>query len=68
MDLAQAYIGAGRCEEALDVLENAGSNYLIFNRDVQLILTCCLKTDPAWDPLRDNPRFKALLKRLKMAE
>jgi serine/threonine-protein kinase len=53
-NLAEIYVMVGEHEAALDQLE-----YL-------LSIPCpisppLLRADPLWDPLRDNPRFQALL-------
>ncbi len=54
LDLAQIYVIIGEYDKAIDNIE-----YL-------LSVPCCLsvpllKLDPAWDPLRDHPRFQKLL-------
>jgi serine/threonine protein kinase/tetratricopeptide (TPR) repeat protein len=55
--LAQVYGQVGRHEEAIDLLErllgSVYSNALTHHR---------LKLDPVWDPLREHPRFRALLR------
>jgi hypothetical protein len=54
--LALVYVGLNRNEQALDLLEHAfadRSNGLVF-----------LKVEPELDPLRSNPRFVALQKKL----
>ena len=47
----------GKTDEAFDWLDKAieGSSYWLFT----------LKVSPEWDPLRNNPRFKKVLERLK---
>ncbi len=53
-ELAAVYVRLGRQDEAIDQLE-----YLL---TVPSYLTvACLRLDPTWDSLRDNPRFQALL-------
>jgi TolB-like protein/Flp pilus assembly protein TadD len=52
LDLARIYADAGEPERALDIIE----------RLLQLpgeLNTTLLRNDPAWDPLRANPRFRA---------
>jgi tetratricopeptide (TPR) repeat protein len=56
--LALVYAHIGRPDEALDLVEQLlGMRY-----DDPLTLVT-LRTDARWDPLRDHPRFKELLKR-----
>jgi len=50
----------GKREEALEALEKAYED-----RDMQLSL---LKADPVYDPLRSEPRFQALLRRMNFPE
>ena len=50
----------GKREEALETLEKAYED-----RDIYLSL---LKVDPVYDPLRSDPRFKALLRRMNFPE
>jgi len=53
-DLARIYVMVGEFDAAIDKLE--------FLLDVPSELTVpLLRLDPAWDPLRDHPRFKKLL-------
>ncbi len=53
--LAQMYVMVGEEERALEVLEEllVGPSHVSRPR---------LKADPTWAPLRDNPRFQALVK------
>jgi tetratricopeptide (TPR) repeat protein len=53
--IALVHAGLERWEPALDWLERGYDH-----RDVHLIF---LPIDPKWDPLRDHPRFTALLER-----
>jgi hypothetical protein len=55
-----AHLGMGNKEEALADLEKAYSEHL--NN-----LTT-LKVDPAFDPLRSDPRFQDLLRRVGLAQ
>lgn len=56
--LAQIYAWVGREEEALDILER------LMNTVYESSVTpASLKTWPIWEPLYDNPRFQALLKK-----
>ena len=56
IDLAQIYTIVGETESALDLIEQALSKPS--NLSVGL-----LRLDPIWDPLRDHPRFQALLEK-----
>jgi tetratricopeptide (TPR) repeat protein len=56
--LAGVYARTGHPDEALDLI----GRLLVMNYDDPLTITG-LKLDPYWDPLRDNPKFKELLKR-----
>jgi hypothetical protein len=58
--VAIVYIGLGKTETAMDWMERAfadRSNGLVF-----------LKVEPEVDPLRSNPRFIALQKRLNFPD
>jgi len=57
VEYAAAYVGLGRHDEALDHLERAYEA-----RDPGL---AGLGSDPLWDPLRGEPRFQRLLRRLR---
>jgi hypothetical protein len=54
VDQAAAWSALGETERAIGLLEDARSS-----RDPRLV---SLRTDPVWDPLRPEPRFKALLR------
>ncbi|MFY0599657.1 MAG: tetratricopeptide repeat protein [Cyclobacteriaceae bacterium] len=56
LDFAVIYTGIGDFEKAMDFLEEA-----VENKRSAIIF---LKVNPIWDPMRKNPRFKTLLKRL----
>lgn len=58
LDYAVIYTGIGEYDKAMDYLEEAVSN-----RRSAIIY---LGVNPIWDPIRKNPRFKALLKRLML--
>jgi len=55
-ELARILTQAGEADAALDEIEQilAGPGYLSVHR---------LRLDPRWDPIRDHPRFQALLER-----
>ncbi len=55
-----AHLGAGNKEEALADLEKAYSEHY------SVVVT--LKVEPAFDPLRSDPRFQDLLRRVGLAE
>ena len=57
---AWAYIGMGKKNEALAWLDKA------YARHSNIIDT--LKVDPAWDPLRSDPRFQHLVRRVGLAQ
>ena len=50
------HTGLGDNDQAFEWLESAYQE-----RDVQLI---SIKVDPVWDPLRSDPRFQDLLKKM----
>jgi serine/threonine protein kinase len=57
--VAIVYVGLGVSEQALHWLENAGN-------DVATWLTLFVKCDPRCDPLRSDPRFVDLLRRMRL--
>jgi serine/threonine-protein kinase len=58
--IALVHVGLGENEEALQWLEKGYEK-----RDGNMIL---LKVSPIWDPLRDDPRFQELLRRMNFPE
>lgn len=56
VERAAAHSALGQVDEALDLLEEARDR-----RDPYLV---SLRTDPVWDPLRPDDRFKAILRSL----
>ena len=58
-DLAQIHTALGNVDEAFRWLERA-----VEVRDADLFMT---KVWPVWDPLRDDPRFDRLLRRLNLS-
>jgi adenylate cyclase len=58
--IAPAYIGMGNNDQAILWLEKAYAQH-------SNGLTA-LKVDPAYDPLRDNPHFRTLLRRVGLAQ
>jgi serine/threonine-protein kinase len=54
--LAQVYVMVGKYDAALDKLE-----FLLSPRAPKYITAPILRLDPIYDPLRNNPRFQALL-------
>ncbi len=56
--LAVVYTHSGHLEDAIDLIERL----LAMNYDDPLTVQM-LKLDPTWDPLRNNPKFKELLKK-----
>jgi len=59
-DIALAYLGLGDKSQALAHLEKGF--------DERSGLVTWLKVDPLWDPLRDEPRFQSLVRRLNFPE
>ena len=57
---AWAYVGMGKKNEALAWLDKA------YGQHSNIIDT--LKVDPAWDPLRSDPRFQALVQRVGLMQ
>jgi serine/threonine protein kinase/tetratricopeptide (TPR) repeat protein len=62
LDLARFQIGMGNKEEALETLEKAVTSGPHYTNLVRL------KTNPQWAPLRSEPRFKALLRKVGLPE
>ena len=58
--LAQAYIALGYTNEAITQLENAYTTHSLGMIQLQI--------DPAFEPIRNEPRFKALLKKMRFDE
>jgi len=56
IELAKIYARVGEADRALDLIEEL----LSIPSDLSVGL---LRLDPAWDPLRDHPRFQALLEK-----
>jgi Flp pilus assembly protein TadD len=54
-ELARIYALVGEHEAAIELLE------LLLSRPSQMSVAL-LRLDPVWDPIRDHPRFQALLK------
>jgi tetratricopeptide (TPR) repeat protein len=54
LDMAYIYAWSGQYEEAIEILENLLSVPSPVNRNL-------LRITPDWDPLRDHPRFQALI-------
>ena len=54
--LAIVYTMTGDYDKAIDLLE-----YLLENPS--MLQAAVLRLHPQWDPLRDNPRFRALLEK-----
>jgi TolB-like protein/DNA-binding winged helix-turn-helix (wHTH) protein/Tfp pilus assembly protein PilF len=57
---AWAYIGMGKKDETVASLEKA------YARHSNMMDT--LKVEPAWDPLRNDPRFQSLVRRVGLAQ
>ncbi len=55
-DLPRVYSMVGEPDRAIDVLERILSRPGRYSVHI-------LRPDPTWDPLRDHPRFQALLER-----
>jgi hypothetical protein len=60
MRIATLYLYAGKHDQALDWLEIA------FQEKMQNLIY--LNVQPKWDPLRDDPRFQALIRQMNFPE
>jgi len=58
--LAKAYVDLGERDKAI--------NELIKAYEIRLSSLCWLKVEPQMDPLRDDPRYKDLMKKVHLAE
>lgn len=58
---AEAALTCPECEQAAPWYDRAGFE----DRDMQMVR---LKGNPKWDPVRDHPRFRALLRRMKLPD
>jgi hypothetical protein len=58
-DLAEIYARAGRNDEAIGLI----SEFLNARSGFAGITPVMLRLAPSWDPLRDDPRFQALLEK-----
>ena len=58
LQLAKVYVAIDDCNEALNKLEKAYqvSDVWMYN----------LNSDPVFDPIRSEPRFKAILKKMNL--
>ena len=56
-------LGLGEHDQALAWLEAVEKE-----RPANVILTAWLKPEPIWDPLRSDPRFQALLRRMNFPQ
>ena len=54
--LAKTYAMNGDVDHALPLIEH------LLQSEISLISPAILQLDPAWDPIRDDPRFQGLLK------
>jgi len=57
VEMARAFVGIGKLDDAYPYLETA-----VVKGDRNLLT---LWTDPGWDALRDDPRFREILRRLR---
>ena len=57
--MAKIYSGLGDKEQGFDALERA-------YEDRSIVSVAYLKTNPMFDPLRSDPRFKELLRRTNL--
>jgi hypothetical protein len=58
--LAKAYVDLGERDQAI--------NELIKAYEIRLSSLCWLKVEPQMDPLRDDPRYKDLMKKVHLTE
>jgi len=61
MELAKIYTRVGEADKALDQIDELLSIPCEFSVGL-------LRLDPVWDPLRDHPRFQALLKEYEVEQ
>jgi tetratricopeptide (TPR) repeat protein len=61
IEIAKIYTRVGEADKALDLIDEL----LSIPCDLSVDL---LRLDPVWDPLRDNPRFQALLEKYEVEQ
>ena len=61
IELAKIYTRVGETDKALDLIDEL----LSIPCDLSVGL---LRLDPVWDPLRDHPRFQALLEKYEVEQ
>ena len=65
--VAMVHVGLGNREEALRYLELDADNLplrITFSRPDMGWTNIMLKADPIWDPIREDPRFEAVLRKM----
>ena len=67
-DIALVHLGLGDIDSALNNLEAASNEAPAVMQRIGVVfpLLACLKVDPLWDPIRSDPRFERILKRLNL--
>ena len=61
--LAAAYLGLRQNDKALAALEDAVNEH-----DISLVTSSSLVPDKLWDPLRQDPRFDSILRRMNLLD
>jgi hypothetical protein len=60
VDFALVHTGLGEVDEAIEWLEKA--------QEQRVVWMVWAQTDPRWDPLRSEPRFQELIRRMNFPE
>jgi hypothetical protein len=61
-DMAKIYVMTGEYDAAIDLIEH----FMSVPFELESVAT--LRSLPWWDPLRDQPRFQALIKKYEKAD